>query len=106
MKKSTNFDDYVAEKLNNPEYAAAYLEVALEEYEKDHNLEALMLILRDLAKVKAGVTKLAEDTGLNRESLYKTLSGKRIPKFDTLQKIIHALGFRLSITPLEAKAGP
>ena len=105
MKKSTNFDDYVADKLNNPEYAAAYLEVALEEYEKDHNLEALMLILRDLAKVKAGVTKLAEDTGLNRESLYKTLSGKRIPKFDTLQKIIHALGFRLSITPLEAKAG-
>lgn len=105
MKKSTNFDDYVAEKLNNPEYAAVYLEVALEEYEKDHNLEALMLILRDLAKVKAGVTKLAEDTGLNRESLYKTLSGKRIPKFDTLQKIIHALGFRLSITPLEAKAG-
>ncbi len=105
MKKSINFDDYVTEKLINPEYAAAHLEVALEEYEKDHNLEALMLILRDLAKVKAGLTKLAEDTGLNRESLYKTLSGKRIPKFDTLQKIIHALGFRLSITPLEDKAG-
>jgi probable addiction module antidote protein len=73
-------------------------------YFDDHDPEALMLALRDLAKENKGMASLAKNAGLNRESLYKTLSGKRMPKFDTLQKIIHALGFRFSIVPLKANS--
>ena len=46
------------------------------------------------------MTQLARDTGLSRESLYKSLSGERAPSSDTLFKVIHAMGFKLSVEPL------
>ncbi len=47
------------------------------------------------------MTQLARDTGLSRESLYKSLSGERAPSSDTLLKVIRALGFHLTIEPVE-----
>jgi probable addiction module antidote protein len=46
-----------------------------------------------------GMTQLARDTGLSRESLYKSLSGERAPSSETLFKVIQAMGFRLTIAP-------
>jgi probable addiction module antidote protein len=46
------------------------------------------------------MTKIAENTGLSRESLYKALSGERIPSFDTILKVITALGLKLHAEPL------
>ncbi len=56
--------------------------------------EVFLMALRDVAKIK-GLAKLATQTGLSRESLYKSLSGKRQPKFDTLQKILIALDVKV-----------
>lgn len=89
------------EQLRDPDDARAYLQLALEEYEQDHDAEAFLLSLRSVAKAQGGIGELAKRTSLSRQSLYKALSSKGNPKLETLGTILHALGFRLSIEPLD-----
>ena len=93
--KTTRYD--VAEHLRTPEEMAAYLETCLEESNGDASFVAKAL--GDIARAK-GMTQVARDTGLSRESLYKTLSGERNPGFDTVLKIIRALGIELHASPI------
>lgn len=79
-----------AEHLESEEDMAAYLEAALEE--GDSALVAAAL--GDIARAK-GMTEIARQTGLGRESLYKALSPEGNPKFETVLKVIHALGLKL-----------
>jgi probable addiction module antidote protein len=90
--KTRTFD--AANYLTNEEEMAEYLTVVMEE--GDSTL--LAAALGDIAKAR-GMTQLARDTGLSRESLYKSLSGERAPSSDTLFKVIRALGFELNIRP-------
>ena len=71
---------------------AAYLEACLEEANGDAAFIAKAL--GDIARAK-GMSQVARDTGLSRESLYKALSGERSPDFDTILKVVSALGIRL-----------
>jgi probable addiction module antidote protein len=71
---------------------AAYLEACLDEAEGDAAFIAKAL--GDIARAR-GMTQVARDTGLSRESLYKALSGERSPDFDTVLKVVNALGIRL-----------
>lgn len=92
MKKTTTTRYDVAEHLRTPEEMAAYLEVCLEEANGDAAFIAKAL--GTIARAK-GMTQVARDTGLSRESLYKALSGERSPGFDTILKVIDALGLKL-----------
>jgi probable addiction module antidote protein len=88
----------VAEFLETPEEMAAYLEACIEESEGDAAFIAKAL--GDIARAK-GMTQIARETGLSRESLYKALSGDRSPSFDTILKVISALGLKLSASAKE-----
>ncbi len=90
MMKTTPFD--VTEHLDNEEVIAEYLIAALEEDDPD----AFLAALADVAKAR-GMTRLAQETGLGRESLYKTLSPGSKPRFETVMKIASALGVPLSV---------
>lgn len=92
MKKTATTRYDVAEHLRNPEEMAAYLEACLEE--ADGDAAFIAKALGDIARAK-GMTQVARDAGLSRESLYKALSGDRKPGFDTILKIIKALGLKL-----------
>src|SRR5210317_2058526 len=92
---TTRYD--VAEHLRTPEEMAAYLEACFEESGGDAAFIAKAL--GDIAKAK-GMAQVARDAGLSRESLYKALSGDRTPTFDTILKVVHALGLELHATPL------
>jgi probable addiction module antidote protein len=83
----------VAEFLETPEEMAAYLEACIQESEGDAAFIAKAL--GAIARAK-GMTHIARETGLSRESLYKALSGDRSPSFDTILKVISALGLQLS----------
>jgi probable addiction module antidote protein len=85
------------DSLKEPENAKMYLSVALEEYQEDDDAEAFLLALRNVAEAKGGLGKLAKDTKLNRQNLYRTLSSKGNPGIITLGKILKALGFQFSI---------
>jgi len=87
---TTRYD--VAEHLRNPQEMAAYLEACLEE--ADGDAAFIAKALGDIARAK-GMTQVARDAGLSRESLYKALSGERTPSFDTILKVVGALGLKL-----------
>ena len=91
--KTRPFD--VSNYLNDEADIAAYLQAAIE----DGDPALLAAALGDIARAR-GMTQLARDTGLSRESLYKSLSGERAPSSETLFKVIHAMGFKLTVEPL------
>ena len=84
------------EHLETPEDMAAYLEAVLEE--GDPALVAAAM--GDIARAK-GITQIARETGLGRESLYKALSPEGNPEFATVLKVMRALGLRLHATAVQ-----
>ena len=82
-----------AEHLETEEDMAAYLNVALEE----GDLALIMATLGDIARART-MAVVAEETGLGRESLYKSLSANGNPEFATVLKVMSALGLRLQAT--------
>ena len=82
-----------AEHLKTEEDMALYLEACLQEAGDDAAFIAKAL--GDIARAK-GMSQVARDAGLSRESLYKALSGERSPSFDTILKVVSALGLKLS----------
>lgn len=89
----TPFD--VSDYLNDEEDYKEYLQAILEE----GNLNLLLSALGDIAKAR-GMSEIAKQSGLNRESLYKSLSPNANPRFDTIYKVLNALGLTLSVKPL------
>ena len=83
-----------AEHLETEEDMAAYLEAALE----DGDPSLVAAALGDIARAK-GMTQIARETGLGRESLYKALSPEGNPELATLLKVVRALGLKLHATP-------
>ena len=94
MKKTRTTRYDVAEHLRTPEEMAAYLEACIEEADGDPLFIAKAL--GDIVRAK-GMTQVARDTGLSRESLYKALSGERNPSFGTILKVTGALGIKLHV---------
>lgn len=80
-------------ELTDSEYAALYLNDALH----DGSVEEFLLALRNVVKANQGMSKIASDTELGRESLYKALSESGNPQFMTIQKVLMALGLQFSI---------
>ena len=99
--KTTRYD--VAEHLRTPAEMAAYFEACLEE--ADGDAAFIAKALGDIARAK-GMSQVAREAGLSRESLYKALSGDRIPAFDTILKVIAALGLKLRAEAIPATARP
>ena len=92
MKKTLTTRYDVAEHLRTSEEMAAYLEACMEE--ADGNAAFIAKALGDIARAR-GMSQVAQDAGLSRESLYKALSGDRSPGFDTILKVLSALKIRL-----------
>ncbi|MDR2208745.1 MAG: putative addiction module antidote protein [Azoarcus sp.] len=82
----------ITEHLDSEEAIAEYLTAVLEDNDPALLADALGMIAR-----ARGMTQLAKDTGLSRESLYKGLSGDRIPSTETLLKVLSAMGLKLSV---------
>ncbi len=95
MAKISKFD--AAEYLDNPAMIAAYLSEALETNDSAFLADAINTVAR--AK---GMAAVAKETGLSRESLYKTFNGKTKPEFDTVQKVVDSFGLKLVVEPKEA----
>ena len=87
-----------ADHLKTDEDMAAYLEAALEEADP----AVIAAALGDIARAK-GMTQVAREAGLGRESLYKALSPNGNPEFATILKVVSALGLQLHATPAGVK---
>ena len=96
-KTSRPYKPELLKALQDPLEAAEYLNAALEE---DMN-ELFLLALRNVAEAY-GMTRLAEDAQLNRESMYRMLSEKGNPQFTSLNSILRQLGLKLSVQAKES----
>lgn len=83
-----------ADYLDDENVIAEYLAAALE----DANPEVFLLAVANVAKAR-GIAKIAKDSGLGRESLYKALAPGAKPRFETVRKLVDALGVRWTVAP-------
>lgn len=95
-RKTKPYD--AAEYLENEGDMAAYLQAAFEEGDPTLVIHALGNIAR-----ARGMSQIARDTGLRRESLYKALSPDGNPEFATILKVVHALGIELHAEPTHVR---
>jgi probable addiction module antidote protein len=97
--KGRDYKDYLSQNLKNADEAAHYLDAAL----ADGNKDVFLVAIRDVADARlGGIANLADKAGLNRESLYRTLSEKGNPELSSLEAVLDALGLRLSIESKKA----
>ena len=99
-KKTKSYQKELLEDLKNPEEAAEYLNAALE----DGSPEVFLLAIRNVVEARGGMKYLAVQTELNRENLYRMLSGKGNPGLYSLQSILEVLGLRLAVEAVLKKA--
>ena len=93
--ETSKFD--IADYLDSNEMIAEYLNAVLE----DGNENEIITAIGNIAKVN-GMTKIAEETGLSRPSLYKALSDGSKPQFGTIMKVLKAVGGQIQVNPVHA----
>ena len=96
-RRMKSYDEVLQEMLNDNEV----LQIGLRKNSFEENYDmpsAIMKAIRTVAEVR-GISNLAENAELNRENLYRVLSGNTFPRIDTFFKIINALGLRLTVEP-------
>jgi probable addiction module antidote protein len=88
------FDEHLYNELQHPEFAAAYLEDALED-----SLEEFLVALRKFVQANGGMSRCAETTHLKREAINRMLSEEDNPEFRSVEVILKSHGLRLAIRP-------
>jgi probable addiction module antidote protein len=96
-----DMNEIFADDLRNPEYAAGYLNIAFE----DDGVEGFLYALRKVARAH-GMTKVAAEAELSRESLYRSLGERGNPGIKPLSRIMGNLGLRLAVEPIVADVVP
>jgi probable addiction module antidote protein len=106
MKKTANYQAFLIEQLrNNEDFCEEYLNEAL----RDEDQRLILMAIRNVAQATGGLTRLAKNTGLNRQNLYRTLSKEGNPTWQRIEKIFDGLGYPLraiskkNISALEGK---
>ncbi len=96
MTDYRNIDDITEEYLReHPDEIDDYITELFEEYGQDGDIAALLSSLRVVSRVK-GVSLIAESSGLSRKGVQKALSEEGHPKFESMNAILHAMGYRLA----------
>ena len=99
MAKVTSYQEDLIEALRDPKEAAAYLNAAIEEGDR----EVFLLALRNVAQAHGGMSQIAKKTHLKRESLYRMLSKKGNPEIKSIFNLLHAIGLKLTVEPEDSK---
>lgn len=94
--RDKSYSDTTAQALTDPQEAAAYLDAVLELEDP----AALLVALRHVAAAH-GMAEVTRRAGMGDKSLFRALSDKGNPTLDTVTKVLHAVGLRLSVTATE-----
>jgi len=91
-KRDKSYEDNLMQSLLNPKEAAAYIDAVMELEDKS----ALLLAIRQVAKAH-GMAEVARNAALGEKTLFKSLSDDGNPTLETMNKILHSVGLRLSV---------
>ncbi len=92
VKSSKDYKKDLLKRLKDPEYAAEYINTAIEEGDK----AVILLALKDVCEAR-GMSNIAKKTKLNRENMYRVLSEKGNPQFTTLIALLDCSGLKLAV---------
>ena len=92
-RKTGPYRDLLMERLDDPDVAGHYLNAAM-----DNSPQAFLKALKDVAQARQ-MSKVAKDAGVQRETLYRSLSEQGNPTFGTLSSVLRVLGFKMYIVP-------
>lgn len=92
---SKSYDDLLLSELRDRDFAAGYLTASLEE----RSIDQFLIALRNVAQAHGGLGKLAGETDLNRQNIYRMLSDNGNPTLNSLLTVLAALGLELSFKP-------
>ncbi len=95
MKRARSHEDELKKTLKNPVRAANYLRVAAEDSDK----RVFLLALKDVIEARASISKIARQAKLDRRHLYVMLSEEGNPEWFSVNRLLNALGIRLTFTP-------
>lgn len=93
----SNDSEMIRELRDDPEFAAEYLNAALEDVQEP---AVLLMALRHLSEARGGMARVAKQAGIERESLYRVLSPRGNPRLSTLAAVLKALGMTMRLEPV------
>jgi len=101
--KGIPLDEIRLEHFKDPKRANYAVKLALEEFEKDNDVNALLDTLRLAAQAQGGIASLARRTSVSRQALHEALSSRGNPRLRTFQSVLGCLGFQMSFKPTRSK---
>lgn len=93
----TELNDFIVEQLKDDEFQKEYMNETLSEYINDGDFNAFFRSLELVIKSRDSISGFCEKAGIDRAMLYQIFSGKRVPRVDTLAKILKTLGYNLKV---------
>ena len=103
MRKMGIWRDYLIEKLADRERAVGYLQAILDDYYIYGGPAVVLRALETVVKAQGGISKIAKQVDMDPQLLSKVLSNEDTPLIDALGIVLKALGYQLSIKPLESE---
>ena len=101
MRKMRTYREYLIEIFTDREEAISHLQVALEDYQTYGNSDVFLFLLQTVVEAQGGVPELAKQTDMDPETLSEMLTNEGTPLIDALATVLKALGYQLSIQPIE-----
>jgi len=104
MRKMRTYREYLIEIFTDRDEAIGHLQVALEDYQTHGNTDIFLFLLETVVEAQGGIAELAKQTDTKPHVLADALTNDDVPLIDRLGTILKALGYRLSIEPLEVES--
>jgi DNA-binding phage protein len=101
MRKMRTWRECLIERIADPERAIGYLQAILDDYQMYRERTVVLRALQTVVKAQGGISKLAKQIDMDPQLLSKVLSNEDTPLIDALGIVLKALGYQLSITPVE-----
>lgn len=94
------------DNFKDPKRAKFAMKMALEDFEKDNNLEILLDTLRLVAQAQGGIATLAKKTSISRQALNEALSPHGNPRLRNFQNVLGSMGLRMTVKPIDHQGTP
>lgn len=97
FSNTISHEEYVINQLKDSEYQKEFLNATIEEFLEDGDYNVFFQSLELVIKSRESISDFAKKAGVTRAALYEMFKGERVPRLDTVGKILKQLGFKLKV---------
>jgi len=94
---TVSHDDFVQEQLQDIEFQKMYLNNAIQEFITDGDYDVFFMSLERVVRARGSISEFSQKTGITRQALYEMFKGERVPRLDTVGKLLKELGYTLQV---------